>query len=441
MAAFLMAGCSDNDDVIIDPDPVGGEEAILFSIGVSDGLTTKATTTDPLEGENVINNLTVLLFDSETGKYMDGIKETFNPGLEGTAQIEDWEIKSGKYDILLIANTGKNYDKNGTDKPADLTAMKSALADDVTTQTQSNLLMVSKLFDNVEIDYLTVGGLTARRTYFYMWEKTDSKGVAYTDKKSFSAIYNADNQVVLTRLASRIQLESIEIGFSEKENLAGASFRLDSVYLVNARPTTLLIPNGGVYEAKPETIKYYRGAPEKFDVIYGMIYPGSDESVKESFAKPYVGGKYTKTDGDKFIFTSEEDMFQVYAFENHKAYQYNEKDKVLYDTRLVICGEITLKDGQDLGQSYYHIPIRKEGVDGFQLVRNNIYVINVTLTGYGENRPDGSVTTPPPTEEEPEPKEEPVPETPNSNAKFDVSITVKPWNVINQYEEDPIPGN
>lgn len=443
IAAFLMVGCSDNDDVIIDPNPVGGEEAIFFSIGASDGLTTKATTA-PLTGENYIHNLTVLLFDAEeTDRPLVYKKtETFDTALAGTAYIEDLEIEPGKYDILLIANT-----KNDYTKVANLAAVNSLL-NDVTDQKQDYLLMVSKLFTDVEIDYITQNGLDVRRTYYYMVPEHyfEKDKTAFTSKQTFSEVYTGLAKlkpVELVRLASRIQLESIAVNFTE--NLAGASFRLDKVYLVNARPTTLLIPdNNGTYEAKPETIKYYRGAPEEFKVIYGMIAPDAVCNVKEDYYAKEYEVKITKENSATFA----TGMFQTYAFENHTSYVYSDKLKEAYDTRLVIEGEIILPTGQELGQSYYHIPIKG---DNFQLVHNNIYSINVTITSYGYNNPDGSTTTDPndPDNEipvdpkdpdDPEDPEDPNgPNTPDNNAKIDISISVKPWNVINQYEEDPDP--
>lgn len=429
ITATLMAGCSDNDDVIIDPDPVDGEETLFFSIGVNDGIKTKAAG-EVVGNEDKIYNLTVLLFNSDVdeykeegtvGNYVYGDRVTDEAGALNF--IGDIEVSPGVYDIILIANSDIDYRS-----VSGLTLDKlNENVDEITTQTSNNILMVSELYSNVALAYKQseTTGLYERTTYCYMLNGTSTTR-DYNAKQNYNNVYDEDEPVVLTRLASRIQLESIAVDFTE--NLEGASFQLDKVYLVNARPGTLLIPDAeGKYEVAPTgDTKYYRGAPEgAFDKFYGMISPDPAASAVKaaSFAATY-GETYTKTDGDKFTFTSEGDMFQKYVFENHKEYIYNEVDKELYDTRLVIEGVITLKEGQVLDKSYYHIPIQKtddEGKSVFRVVRNNIYAINVTLTGYGHKNPDGTPD---------------VEDDPKSNAKFDVSINVLPWNIINQFEED-----
>lgn len=441
MAVFLMTGCSDNDVIGPEPPVVDGEETIFFSIGASGGLTTTKAEPVTLPGEDYIHDLTVLLFDSETGAFADGTKKTFDLELDktiGTAKIEEWEIKPGLYDVLLIANSGtKNFAKGGANEPANLAAMKTALADDVTTQEQEYLVMASELFTGVDIKYLTAGGMSERRTYYYMVpEHFFEKGkTAFTEKQNFTSIYTGTGKMTpikLTRLASRIQLESIAVDFTE--NLTGATFRLDSVFLVNARPSTLLIPDAdGRYEVKPTTgTKYYRGAPEEFNIIYGMIAPDAMSGLREDYYKEDYAINITKTEPKTFGST---DMFRTYAFENHTPYVYSNTVKDAYDTRLVIAGEITLATGQGLGACYYHIPIKGNDI---LLERNNIYSINVKITSYGYNRPDGSVDEDGEPVDPKDPEDPNNPNTPNNNAKIEIEIDVNPWKVVNQYEEETL---
>jgi hypothetical protein len=410
MAVLLMAGCS-NEEIIPD---IPGEDVIVFSTGISNGVKTKADAL-VLAGEDVIKNLTVLLFDGTEGTYKYG-KRVENA--EGVTFVGDLEVAPGTYDIILIANSGINYTLDAN-KPATLSVLNDKV-DDVTTQTQSNLLMVSKPYDNVELDYIALdGGGYERRTYCYMFQEGDVasyNATQHTSQTALDAVYSGESNapVVMTRLASRIQLESV--AFDGTANLEGAKFQLTDVYLVNARPTTLLIPNAaGSYEAGES---YYRGAPEEFIRLDGMIHPNA--AVKTYYAKTYADDVTIADGAAAKSFTSGTDMFQTYAFENHTAWEYN-LEKTKYDTRLVIAGIITLKDGQVQPASYYHVQIKG---DDFQLTRNNVYGINVSITAYGYNNPDGRTGG----GDDDEPGDD--------NAKIDVKIDVNPWNVIDQYEED-----
>ncbi|MDR2968041.1 MAG: hypothetical protein LBV32_00370 [Tannerellaceae bacterium] len=412
MAVLLMAGCANED--IMDPDNPEAKGALVFSAGISGGVKSVQTKADALAltGENVIKNLTVLLFDGTTGTYKYGKRVADEAGVDF---VGDLEVSPGIYDIILIANSVINYTSD-TDKPATLSDLNNKV-DDVTTQTQTSLLMVSKLHQDVELDYIALdGGGYERRTYCYMFQEGDVasyNATQHTSQTALDAVYTGANEpVVMTRLASRIQLESV--AFNGTANLEGATFKLTDVYLVNARPTTLLVPNAaGSYEAGTT---YYRGAPATFTILDGMIHPKA--AVKTYYAKTYAN--VTITDGGAAnSFTSGTDMFQTYAFENHTAWVYD-LEKTVYDARLVIAGVITLKDGQVQPPSYYHVPIK--GAD-FQLTRNNVYGINVSITSYGYNNPDGRIGG---GDDDPG----------DDNAKIDVKIEVNPWNVINQYEED-----
>jgi hypothetical protein len=208
--------------------------------------------------------------------------------------------------------------------------------------------------------------------------------------------------VELTRLASRVQLKSIKLNF--REDLAGSSFMLDSVYLANVRSTTKLLPSAGSYET--ETASYLTGVlPAAGD---DLIASGAvlDESMKQPYGTNGLKIPAEHTGTNVFTFLEEDDepayVFRRYVFENQTP------DNLSDTTRMIIAGRVITKDSVDRGLRYYQVDIKKNDI----LERNTIYDVSLTIGGLGSDTPGKQMDV----------------------ALVSAEVTVKAWEIIEHVE-------
>ncbi|MDH6344213.1 hypothetical protein M2480_003128 [Parabacteroides sp. PFB2-12] len=409
VAAILMVGCNEET-----PQPIQVEDQeVSLQIGIQKPFATKATDELRFAGEDSVHNLTALVFTTNGG-FVAGKREVAAPGKTALA-IYDIVLPIGKYNILLLANTNAGIidrAKGGFD------ALQENV-ESILDQKQNHLLMASKLFKNVQLVAYEEG---VRLSYNFLLEDENANNEAAkivsgikvlkteTERNAYDYTETIAKKVELTRLAARIQLDEIKVAFpKDNDDLTyqfdGATFTLTSVFMANIRPQTYLTPvdgrTVGLFERVSTDPVYFRGGPATYTEQMQYIVPGS--SIDTRFGKDYDA--ITLADGENHVFSYEvkdkaDDMFFCYAFENQNVYNSTftpgnpeatppTVDVVTVtsngDTRMIISGYITLGNGTQLAETYYHIPIKK----GTQKVdRNHVYGVSVTIRGLGSDGPD-----------------------------------------------------
>lgn len=396
-----MASCNDETPV-----PQHGTEEVVLHIGIANPMTTKAPANDGnyLEGEDLISNLTVLLFEpAPSGKFVDG--KTVESKEKGVSvdSIGGVIVYADSYDIVLVANAKTDILEKA--KAGGISSLNSN-GELLVYQEQDSLLMVSEVFRNIE---LKSHDTKPRLSYNYLLA---DKNVAVQTFPGYN--YTEAQKVVMTRQTARIQLESIAVDFVDQ--FAGASFRLDSVFVVNLRAGTKLTDDSNNYEST--SADFNRGGPQNFDPEMTYIVSANTTLNNDLFLKNYENivlidgddARKSKSFIDAIGKPTLGESFSCYAFENHT--KYGVGDPGVGDTRMIIAGEIILANGTKLGQTYYQIPI--VGENGETVNRNYVYKVNVTIKGLGSDGPDKR----------------------DHYVAFQPKITVEKWKIIKQVETD-----
>lgn len=399
MAAVAFTACSDNDDY-----QLKGDVDASISFGVSADLTTKA---DPnaKDWEANIKELTAIVFDMD-GKLVAIQKQVPAAGQATVDTVKHIKVKIADYtpgnvsttqfQIVLVANAHEQV--KGVTSLANfkkLTTLGIANYNfNAAADAKPNLPMASQI--------MTISGLKKSEDGVENWVDGGTGPVKYGDHDAETAFPADCGLVNMIRLVSRVELVSLSTDF--KGTYAGATFVLDSVYLVNVRNTSLFASYGSISTAAPykfdhKTATFQRGGPATFEVIDQLINPAGD-------LVGILGDKYgvnLKTN----TYPGAKEEFVAYMFEN-------QKQTGNYSTRLYLSGELILANNVSKGTKYYSIELDDSEEKYPFVTANTVYKINATITGEGSDKPD----------------------EPLKNACIAAKVVVLPWNVVNQIEDD-----
>lgn len=401
LAALTTAGmvsCSQDDKV----DPNATYDAALnVSVAPSAETATKASTSGNDEsggaGESNIHRLTAFVFDASGATV--AVKDTSST--VNISYIQDIVVKAKtqanggtNYQMFLVANLHDD-DALGV---ANLNALKGKMTD-LSTEVNTSLTMTSKLLN---INVVGVEGERLHQNYVLNASGT-SMGNGDTGLTNYNSLTTAD-YIPLTRVVSRIQLDEISISMVGS-NYKGSTFRLDSVYLVNVKAKSYF------YTATEDltVADNFQNGIGAFNIIDGLISPGATTNTL-LVRTPNTTLKSDDASQNKIDFTQSEqanNYLKVYVDEN--------LNPTNYKTMLIICGQITLPNGQlNPTKSYYHIVVAGS-TTGKYVERNTIYKITAQITGTGSKNND---------------------ENSDLNAAINAKVTVLPWKVVNQTEDD-----
>ena len=402
LAMFATAGfisCSNEDDKV-DPNATYDAE-VNISVSPSAETATKASTSGDDEsgdaGESNIHRLTAFVFDASGATV--AVKDTSST--VNISYIQDIVVKAKtqanggtNYQMFLVANLHGN-DALGV---ANLNALKGKMTD-LSTETNTSLTMTSKLLN---INVVGVEGERLHQNYVLNASGT-SMGNGDTGLTNYNSLTTAD-YIPLTRVVSRIQLDEISISMVGS-NYKGSTFRLDSVYLVNVKAKSYFYT-----DTEDLTVAdNFQNGIGVFNIIDGLISRGATTNTL-LVRTPNTTLKSDDASQNKIDFTQSaqaNNYLKVYVDEN-----LNPTD---YKTMLIICGQITLPNGQlNPTKSYYHIVVAGS-TTGKYVERNTIYKITAQITGTGSKNND---------------------ENSDLNAAINAKVTVLPWKVVNQTEDD-----
>lgn len=327
LTAMLVLNSCKKDDVNVPGDGgVQGDARLNISLKVS-GEATKAVDPEQQEGEAVVNNVTVIVFN-ETGTQLLATPFRENVSTtDETISILNIPVQSTIARIVIVANTPENAFANLTSY-ADMQSRLAQLADQaVANLTMSSQVIVSKTALLAGDNYL---GYTSQGT---------------------ENINGISEPLELTRLVARVDLKNVKTSFTGAD-LQGKSVRIDGISLRNVKT-----------------------ASHFFSEDYWGVVMADGNLFAGDFPVPVADNKKRISNGNP-----QTDICRVYVMENQPA---NPDDL----TTLVI--KATLVDdasGLDFGgQKEFTSVINLNGVvaegDAHKYVkRNYVYRLNVNFT-------------------------------------------------------------
>lgn len=402
LAICAMASCSEDENGPSVPQEV---DAYLNIAAVSDMKTKSSTETSKEKGElkeQVVNTLTAYLFtNDDAAKYVihktvtvddaDAVttmigEEKSITAIKGIhvkveAPAETGGTSATKFKVVLLANATLGA-------VADLAALNEKETVDITTFTTIGghyLPMHSNK------DGLLVAGIKPYDPESQHLQNWYAAGTCVTQTVANDAevtIPTGAGEIVMYRSIARVQIESLNTAFTGQ--YSNATFNVDSIYLANVRATATVMGE------ENSDASYYRGAPETFEVIQGLIDP-TENAVKDGYLKIYPEGLSLSSNA-------------VTTGIDFSKYIYANKQASSYQTRLILAGDIIV-DGVSR-HKYFHIPLADAA--GENVVSNKIYKITATITGEGNDKPDEIL----------------------DNACINFKITVEKWTVVDQNEGD-----
>ena len=393
LATAGFVSCSSEDDKV-DPNATYDAE-INVAVSPSTEVSTKASVADAstngTTGEQLVSRLTAFVFDaSDKVVGVSDTTNTLNPtvNIDRIKRIVVKATESGTdYKLFVIANL----------KGSEATAVTSLLE---LNSKITNLSQESKdthlTMTTTSVIPIKVKGMKDVRVY-ENYVVSSSGAMEYGIPITYTTL-DSNSKIQLTRLVARIDLNSIKIDFVGG-NFENASFTVDSVYMVNVNSqshfTEPLVVDGSYWNA--------RELPS-FTVYNSLISPNG---VNPTAHADTYGKKINQTiDNGKSISTNQ---LTCYTFVNPSV----ESTPNTYNTRLIINGTINYATGQKK-EAYYHITIKDVATADYVL-RNTIYKIDVTITGEGSPNED---------------------QKSGLNAGINAKVTVSPWKVVNQTEDD-----
>lgn len=421
LAVCTMASCSKDDDGISGPQEV---DAYISFASTTDVMVKASADPNDATGtgkEAKVQSLTAYVFDAN-GKYviskhvslaanaLAGTKgEDFST--EGTGADESIKSIRGihvkvenpktgatsatKFKVVFLANMAPL-------SATTLNDLKAATTPSINTFNVS-AVGASYLPMHAEVDVTNLTPSTDTE-HIMNWYKSGSswdisqKVAAGSNVSHAGSIPTGAGAVTLTRSIARVQFTSLSANFTalQYQNL---NFAIDSIYLANVRETATVV---GTENTKAS---YFRGGPDKFEIIQSLIDPTAG-NTNSNLLEKYTG----KT-------LSNANSLDTKALGFDKYINVNSPTSIDqgYQTRLVITG--TLSDGsKPIGKKYFHIPLKmpKSSTGIGNVDSNKFFKITATITGEGSPNPDEIL----------------------ENACIDFAVKVVNWVVIDQIEND-----
>lgn len=357
LVALVSFACSKDDG----EGPAGkGDARLSVKLQVRGNSLSKAGG-DPnaLPGETDINSLVTFVFNENGTQLVQLVSQ--KDGLE-----VDLEVPSGeRLKILTVANAPESL----MSAPANLDELQKRLVT-LTSQSQNNLTFSTPVISTTEL-----------------LEDGSVNYIGYTGETNIDGL---DEPVLLTRIAARVEINSIRTAFTGT-SLEGYTVRIDHLTLANVNTQSHLysVADWGAVEADGNKV-YGAGAT---DIV--------NEFAAGSQPVDYLGKDFNQIVSDANPVTSP--MLEMYTFENSSS---------ATPTLLVIKATLV----EENITKYFAVPINEDGIknnkaDHNYVKRNYIYRLHVTFS-------ETSFTLPTP------------PET-----GLEIRVEVESWGRVHQIEE------
>lgn len=393
------------------------------SFGVTAAMQTKADV-EAITNEGNVQKLTALIYKGEptdddatfvasktealTEADIEGGKTTINEIKHIIVKVTPNADGTSSSDVFTAVFLG-NCELNDVSAPATLGALKKAVLTKKANEYAigTYLPMVSK---TIRIEGLkpTITKNNETTTYWENWVK-DGGGVVPSNADNDAAqvapsSYNTSDHVVLTRLISRVEVESVTLSITEYPN---ATIELVGIALANIKNESTFVGGEGDY------VKGYESDAYKASQYW--IDPNSEENT--SFFMAYGGDDYKTTGLAEKKISFKNNKYQKYIFSNVPRTTTEVKEAHtdgIYETGVILIVNFTNAAGEP---SIRHLRVLlKDNTSTSvpEVLKNYIYKLNITITGEGSPNEDEILL----------------------NTHVAAVIEVAPWNVIEQNEED-----
>lgn len=431
LVVCAFSACTKDDDGIQHPvEPVDAS----ISFATTTLTQTKADIdTEGSENKNkdtFVNELYAFIFKVPKGEK-DKVKMTFvgsgkatSDGSKSVTTINHILIKvtpnplgeelasEDEFKAVLVANPGSAFSTSYASLADLQDATLTNSIEKYPFKDSPYLPMVSEVIDVTDIVPIIKGEETIHNEN---WISSDKKTVTVKleDSKEITKPEGAGT-IELVRLVARVQVEQIISKIHEAYE--GSSFELTNLSLVNVRPLATMVDGKG-----DGTYEYVKGfQSENYTEYDRWIYPAFKDKLitdnhKKALSKEYQGVTFSN---EMDSWTPKDDKFYSYAFPNYSVPDQNLDliSEPPYNTALLITGVFKRNAADNVGtvKNFRVILQDKTLQEPIQVVRNNVYKLVITLTGEGSSNEDKI----------------------ELNAHVSAEITVNPWNVVYQKEED-----
>lgn len=413
LAVCTMASCS--NDEAIDYSQIGEVDANV-SFGITSALQTKAADDkEAIKDEGQVRSLNALIFKGtdDNAVFVTSKKETVATGTISeikhlTVKVTPTSDGTSSTDEFIAVFLGNCELASNPKTLGDL--KKIVLTKKAEAYVIGDLLpMVSKevKFNGLRPIIKNEDGTT---DYFENWVKNGGGVVANTtasetDPTTPPAEYLTTDHVVLTRLISRVQVESVTLKLT---GYPGASIELKQIALANVKTESTFNAGAGDY------VRGYKSAA--YSAVQYWIDPVSKVNNYYASAE-YSGIKADngQTTGETFV--DDNERFVKYIFSNPRRTATNTSaahEDGIYETGVILAVDFTNAAGTTT-RNHMRVLLEDNGAtDVPEVLMNHIYKLKITITGEGSPNEDDILL----------------------NAHVAGQIDVEPWKVITQEEND-----
>lgn len=413
LAVCTMASCS--NDEAIDYSQIGEVDANV-SFGITSALQAKAADdNEAIKDEGQVRSLNALIFKGtdDNAVFVTSKKETVaagtiseikhltvkvTPTSNGTSSTDEFiAVFLGNCELSANPTTLGDLKNKVLTKKAEAYAIGDLLP------------MVSKdiKFKGLRPIIKNEDGTT---DYFENWVKNGGGVVANTiaseeDPTTPPTDYSANDYVVLSRLISRVQVESVTLKLT---GYPGASIELKQIALANVKTESTFNAGAGDYVKGYQSdayaaVQYWIDPTSTVGNYYASaLYSGISAGNGETKAETFVG------DNERFV---------KYIFSNPKRTATNTSaahEDGIYETGVILAVDFTNAAGETT-RNHMRVLLEDNGAtDVPEVLMNHIYKLKITITGEGSPNEDDILL----------------------NAHVAGQIDVEPWKVIEQNVDD-----
>lgn len=413
LAVCIFASCSKDDDSIKGPvEPVDAS----LSFTASSVIKTKAEDIEKKGVENIVKDLYVFIFkvpnaeDDATKMPLAGSGSASGDGKISVTSINHVVVKvtpdvndpsaasADKFVAVLVANPATTL------TPSTLADLRNATLTNSIEQYEVGKSYLTMVSEELSISLLKpIVKTETATTHNENWVCGDNDVRYGLDEVKPGA---GIKEIPLTRLVARVQVEKIINKINDA--YPDASFQLTNLSLVNVHPYATMKGGEG-----SDSYAYVKGFESENYVKHDeWIYPDfTGSALTEDYGKALslAYNDFILPTGEiLFGGESENKQFLGYAFANPVDAEYK--------TALLISG-IFKRNAASEGEIKNFRVILQDielGENAVQVVPNNVYKLNVTITGEGSTNEDKI----------------------ESNAHISVEIQVADWFVVIQTEDD-----
>lgn len=397
MAFGLLTACS-NDDDVNGPATQGGVDASISFVATANDLTTKATEAGQ-PSEDRIEKLSLYIFKT-TGEFVNKKDTTaVSGGTVNTIGHVVVKVNAANADDATTDQFVAYLLANCKDMPVNnITDFEAAVA---TNGIETYVYSTTVLPMAKKIQITGLKPLKGTNGEVENWiDNVATNKIVYGIHNG--ATPSAYNKVVLERLIARVQVDKLVIDLSKISGTA--EFRLDTLALANVHTSakvTGLVVNANEFAKGYQGYFYQQqdGVVAPLATPYILTLPVLRSGFTNSFEKNHT-----------YEWTSNTGRFTAYAFANDGTGTFKlEADNKLGKTLLLISGMYKASSTSIAELKTFRVIINNGDIKP-----NYIYKLVVTITGEGSPNEDDQ----------------------QLNAHVSAQVTVAPWNVINQTEED-----